>query len=167
MLVVFLRREIGEFDIGPVIQARSLRALAGRQARPSLRRKSLRDLLGRAGDFGLVDPGLELIGGMRAQHIALAGPAQLHLDPAHTIDRCRWPPSRTARRRPERARSSRAAISGFVTKRMLLGHLSGGAALRLVGPVLWQIELAIDEGAALVRHISGKHADLAVGDLAR
>src|SRR3712207_8273916 len=37
-----------------------------------------------------------------------------------------------------------------------VGHPSGGAALGLVGPVLWQIQLTVDEGAALVRDISRK-----------
>ncbi len=36
----------------------------------------------------------------------------------------------------------------------------------MIDPVLGPIQLAIDEGAALVRDISGKHADLAVRDLA-
>ena len=45
--------------------------------------------------------------------------------------------------------------------------MSGLPSAGVVGPVLGQIQLAVDEGAALVRDIGGKHADLAVGDLAR
>src|SRR5215216_583035 len=60
ILVVLLRLKISEFEISPVVQACSLGAVARRQARPSLGRKSLRNLLGRAGHFGFVDPGREL-----------------------------------------------------------------------------------------------------------
>lgn len=37
----------------------------------------------------------------------------------------------------------------------------------LLGPSLRQIKRPVDEGMAVPRHIGGKHADLAVGDLAR
>ena len=40
-------------------------------------------------------------------------------------------------------------------------------ASRIVRPVLRQIERPIDEGMAVTRHIGSKHADLAIGDLAR
>jgi DNA-binding transcriptional ArsR family regulator len=45
--------------------------------------------------------------------------------------------------------------------------MSRGTALWLGRPVLRQIKLAVDEGAALVRDISRKHADLTFGDLSR
>lgn len=45
--------------------------------------------------------------------------------------------------------------------------MSDGPALKLVRPVLRQIQLPVDEGAALVRDVSRKHADLAVRDLTR
>src|SRR5918997_5633184 len=48
IIVVFLRPEIRQLDISPVIQAQALGAVSRRQASPNLRGKSLRDLLGRA-----------------------------------------------------------------------------------------------------------------------
>ena len=84
----------------------------------------MRNLLGRAGDFGLVDPGVELIGGMRAQHIALASPAQLHLDSSHTIDRVSSDPSE----RNARGQSPRDHLRGdlgFGDEAKAVGNMSG------------------------------------------
>jgi hypothetical protein len=44
--------------------------------------------------------------------------------------------------------------------------MSGTPAVWLVGPVLGQVEPAIDEGMPTTGHVGGEHADLAVGDLA-
>jgi hypothetical protein len=48
----------------------------------------------------------------------------------------------------------------------ILRHMRCCPALGIGGPILRQIELAVDEAMAL-GHISSEHADLAVGDLAR
>ena len=57
---------------------------------------------------------------MRAQHIALAGAAQLHLDPAHAIDGVGGHP-RERHAGGQSALDHLRGISGLVTKRMLSG----------------------------------------------
>jgi len=49
----------------------------------------------------------------------------------------------------------------------VLGHMGGTQPVRLLGPALGQVEPAIDEGVASIRHVSGEHTNLTVGDLAR
>jgi hypothetical protein len=48
--------KIGEFDIGPIRETRSLGAASSRQAPPGLPRKGSRDRLGRAGHRGRLAP---------------------------------------------------------------------------------------------------------------
>jgi hypothetical protein len=71
------------------------------------------------------------------------------------------PPSR---RRSLRERMIGAADHGGGAH--VLGHISGTPAAWLVGPVLGQVQPAIDEGMPTTGHVGGEHADLAVGDLA-
>jgi hypothetical protein len=52
-------------------------------------------------------------------------------------------------------------------KAHLVRHMCRLQAVGIVRPLLRQIKLTIDEGMAVVRHIASKHADLAIGDLAR
>ena len=106
-----------------------------------------------------------MIGGMRAQHIALAGPAQLHLDSAHTIDRVSGHPVERYTRR-NRPRDHLGCDLRLGDKAHITRHMSCFPPLRTLDPLLGQIELTVDEGAALVRYISGKYPDLAVGKLA-
>ena len=49
----------------------------------------------------------------------------------------------------------------------VLGHMGGTQPVGLLGPALGQVEPAIDEGVASIRHVSGEHTNLTVGDLAR
>ena len=93
------RCKIGEFQIGPVIEAGALRALTGGQALPGGRRKGGGNCLGGAGDHRLAAPGIELAIGVNPEHIALAHLAQLHLDLADPVDAVRshpgkWHPGR-------------------------------------------------------------------------
>jgi len=52
-------------------------------------------------------------------------------------------------------------------KANFLWHMGGGASGWITRPEFRQIQRAVDEGMAVRRGIGGKHADLAVGDLAR
>src|SRR6516164_446767 len=61
IVVVFAGVEIGQFEIGPVVQTRPLGPFAGRQAAPGLFGKALRDRGGGAGDGLLLTPGMEAV----------------------------------------------------------------------------------------------------------
>ena len=105
-----------------------------------------------------------MIGRMSAEHIALAGPAQPH--GKGPIDRVGGHPLKRHAGR-ERSLDHRGGDLRLGDKADRIGHVSRGKALGLRRPVLRQIQLTVDEGAALVGDIGGKHADLATGDLAR
>ena len=74
--IVFAGVEIGQFHISPVVEARSLGAIARRQAFPVRRRQALRDAFRRACDGLGLAPGGDAVVLGDAKHIALAGPAQ-------------------------------------------------------------------------------------------
>src|SRR5208282_4109476 len=74
--VVFVGIEVGQFEIGPVMQARAFGSLTCRQAPPCAFGKSLRDLPGGAANKLLLAPGIEHAIGSNAQNIALAGLAE-------------------------------------------------------------------------------------------
>ena len=73
-------------QIGPIVEPRTLGALARRQALPGGGLETLRDRLGGPGDLRLADPGIEGLRGVDAEHVAFARPAQRHLDLAHPVD---------------------------------------------------------------------------------
>src|SRR5450759_1849439 len=58
----------------------AFRAFARRKTAPSRGSQTLRDFLGRAGDRRLAAPGPKMTVGADAEHIALAGMPQGHLD---------------------------------------------------------------------------------------
>jgi hypothetical protein len=101
-----------------------------------------------------------------AENITLVGPPQRQLDLAHAVDAVgRDPGKRHARR--DRPRDHAERQVWFGREGDARWHVRGCHSRRIAGPGFWQIELAVDEGVALVRDIGGKHPDLAVGDLAR
>src|SRR5947209_4077414 len=67
---VFLCLDVGQLEIGPIEEPRAFRALARGEALPCRRCKILRDLLRRAGDLWLVEPGIEGLRRMSAEHVA-------------------------------------------------------------------------------------------------
>src|SRR3546814_7009790 len=85
-VVVFGGIDVGEFQIGPVVEPRAFGAFTRRQALPSGGIEFPRDLLRGSGDGRLAHPRPEVAVGVDAEHIALAGAAQRHLDVAHTIN---------------------------------------------------------------------------------
>jgi len=72
-VVVLAGLEIGQFDVGPVVQTRPLGSFTGRQASPSGLGKALRNRGGGAADKLRLAPGMEHMIGGNAQNIALAG----------------------------------------------------------------------------------------------
>jgi len=86
-LAVLGRVKIGEFDIGPIMQALAFRSRARGQFRPSRRRKTIGDLFRRSGDDLRLVPGMKRLVGLHPEHIPFAGAAQRHLDVADAIDR--------------------------------------------------------------------------------
>lgn len=62
-LAVLASLEIGEFDIGPIMQALALRSLARRKSRPRGRRQTISDLLRRSGDELRLAPGMKRLRG--------------------------------------------------------------------------------------------------------
>ena len=80
---------------------------------------------------------------------------------------CHGQPRGERHRRRERPRDHRHGQPRLGGEGHLWWHVGGRQSLRCAGPRLGQVELSIDQGVALVRHIGGNDADLAVGDLAR
>jgi hypothetical protein len=85
-----------------------------------------------------------------------------------------WRPvASTRKRRP--SRSSEARCSGAradfsepaLPKAHRLGDVGLGPALRVVGPVLGQIEAGVEQGLAARRHVGEEIADLTVVDFAQ
>src|SRR4029077_8836074 len=79
-VVVFGSVEVGQFAIHPVVQPRAFCAVARGQALPSRWLDDARDLFRRAGDRRFALPGAEVVAGIDAEHIALAGAPQGPLD---------------------------------------------------------------------------------------
>src|SRR4051794_31739288 len=79
-------REVGQLEIGPVVQPRPFGPLAGRKPRPRRCGQRPGDLLRRAGHRRLAAPGAEGARAVDAEHVALAGPAQRRLDLAYAAD---------------------------------------------------------------------------------
>ena len=164
--VVFAGIEIGQFEIGPVMQARSFGSFACRQAPPSVLGKVLRDLGGGPADKLSLAPGTEHMIGGDAQNVAFARLAQHRFDVARAIH---------AVRRDEGERHSCGDRTGdhpardprLRRKAHLVRHMRRLQAVGIVRPFLRQIKRPVDEGMAVARHIGREHPDLAVGDLAR
>src|SRR3954466_12499775 len=98
-LVVLGRIQVGQLAVSPIIEPLAFRAVPRGEALPGRRIETLRDLLGRAGHDRRLAPGGERIGGVRAQHIALPGPSQRHLDLANPVDRVSCHPAERNRGR--------------------------------------------------------------------
>ena len=86
LLVIFGGVEIGELEIGPVMESRALGSLARRQPPPSGGIEASSDLICGADDGGFAGPGSEVMVGVDPEYVALAGTAQRLLVITHTID---------------------------------------------------------------------------------
>jgi hypothetical protein len=161
-----LRLEVGQLQVGPIVKPWSLGAVTGRETHPGRCRQAGRDRLRRAAPARLLAPGPEWVCAGDPEHVAFAGAAQDLLDLAHAVDAVRRCPGEGDARLegPLDHRDGDRRLGG---EAHVLGHMSGTQTVGLVGPALGQVEPAIEEGMTPIRHVSGEHADLTVGDLAR
>lgn len=72
-LVIFAAGEIGELEIGPIMQPLAFRSRAGRKTLPSGQRQAIGDLFRRARDGARLASGVERVVGSHAQHIVFPG----------------------------------------------------------------------------------------------
>ena len=164
--VELVRVEVGQFQIGPVVEPWTLGALACRQELPGCDVEALCDLPGGAGNLQLVDPRIELVRRTDAEHVALACAAQRHLKLAHAVDAVsRDPVERHAGRNSALDHAPGHPRLGCKTNFLL--YMGRGQAGRIVRPGLWQVERTVDERVAVPRHIGRNYPDLAVRDLVR
>src|SRR5450759_436408 len=158
--------EIGQLAISPVVEPCAFRAFARRKTAPSRGSQALRDFLGRAGDRRLAAPGPKMTVGADAEHIALAGMPQGHLDIANAVNAVGCDPAKRnicgERLADHFYGECRLCREGYSVRNMGRRHPDG-----IVRPGLGQIQSPVDEGMAVARHISAEHADLTVRDLAR
>ena len=90
--------------------------------------RALGDLLRRAGDALRLAPGVERAVGIHAQHIALAGAPQRHLDLADAIDAVRRDEGERHLRARSRARSWRAPLAAWSQSRHRASIICGTCA---------------------------------------
>ena len=162
---VFGGVKISQRAVCPIVQPLTLRAVTCGQALPGLGGKSSSNVLCLPCDEYLRMPGAEPMVGVDAQHVALAGTTQRHLELSHAIHAVGGNPGEwNVGRYCSRGHADGQRRLGC--ERHRLRHV-GGAHSRGVGsPRLRQIERTVDEGMAPGGNIGCKHADLAVGDLA-
>ena len=103
--------------------------------------------------------------GTDAEHVALAGAPQCHLDIADPIDAVGRDPGERHPRR-DRTLDHPDGERGLGREARAVRHMRRGHPGGVVRPGLRQIQRPVDEGVAVARHIGGEHADLAIGDLA-
>src|SRR5258705_13770380 len=84
--VEFFDLKIGQFEITPIMQPRSFGSGSCRQTFPVGRAPRPGDVGGLAGDGSLLAPGLKHMSTAYSEYIALACPAQVLVDIAHTAD---------------------------------------------------------------------------------
>ena len=99
------------------------------------------------------------------EHVAFAGPAELLLDIADTVDGITGNPLEWYRRRYRACDHSRRKL-WFGRKTDIGGHVGGFQAIRIVSPFLRKIQRAIDECMTVARNVGSEDTDLAVRDLA-
>lgn len=95
--IIGLRIEIGQFAIGPIVEARPLGVIACRQPLPMGGRQLPCDLLGGANPCGFLVPETEDMIAVDAKHIALASVSQCRFDLGLFRRHYRLPPRRRAR----------------------------------------------------------------------
>src|SRR3546814_20860305 len=92
-VVVYGGIDVGEFQIGPVVEPRAFGAFTRRQALPSGGIEFPRDLLRGSGDGRLAHPSTEVAVGVDAETITLAGAAPRPPDVPHPINALPSPPT--------------------------------------------------------------------------
>src|SRR5208282_1905738 len=140
--------EIGQFEISPIVEPGAFRPLTGGQALPRRSIEFLRNRLGRAENRWLADPGMELLGGIDPEYVALARPAQGHLNLAHTVDAVRRHPGKR-HLSPNGALNHADRKPRFGGKFDRFRHMRAGTPCGVVRPTLGQVERTVDEGMAV------------------
>jgi hypothetical protein len=163
--VKFFNLEISQFEIAPIIQPRSFGSGPCREAFPVGRAQRLGDVGGRAGNGSPLAPGLKYMSAADPEYIALACATQLLLNIANTVDSIASNPFERDRRGYGACDHSRRKL-WFGRKAGIGGRVCGFEATWIVGPFLWKIQCAIDEGMTVARNVGSEDADLAVRDLA-
>src|SRR3982075_103418 len=163
--VEFFELEIGQFEITPVMQPRSLASGPCRQAFPVGRAPRPGDVHGRAGDGSPLAPGLKHMSAADPEYIAFACPTQLLRDIANTVDGVTGNPLEWYRRGHGACDHSRREL-WFGRKADIGGHVCGFQAIWIVGPFLRKIQRTIDERMTVARNVGSEDSDLAVRDLA-
>jgi hypothetical protein len=158
--------EIGQFEVAPVMQSWSFGFGTCRRRRQSDRCCVFCDLLGGADNPLRLAPGCKSMIGIDPNYIGFTGLAEVPLDIADPKD--------AIGRNPSERHASRKGALDHLGRKLKFGrkadvarHVCGLQASRIVGPALRQIERAIDEGMAMMRHVGSKNTDLAVRDFAR
>src|SRR5712691_1572972 len=164
--VGFFDLEIGQFEITPIMQPRSFGSGPCRQALPVGRAPRPGDVRGRAGDGSPLAPGLKHMSAADPEYIAFAGPTQLLLDIANTVDGVTSKPLEWYRRGYGACDHSRRKL-WFGRKAGIGGHVCGFQAIWIVGPFLRKIQCTVDERMTVARNVGSEDPDLAVRDLAR
>ena len=161
---VFGGVKTGQFQIGPVEPPLPLAAGPSRSPAPSRGIERAGDPGRGPGNRRLGAPAGELAGGIDAEPIALASPAQGPLALAHPRDTITdHPGERHPCRNGPLDHGARQVWLGCEGN--LLRYARRRPARRILGPGLGQIESPINKGASPLRDIGREYADLAVGDL--
>src|SRR4030081_1306864 len=163
--VEFFELEIGQFEITPVMQPRSLGSGPCRQAFPVGRAPRPGDVHGRAGDGSPIAPGLKHMSAADPEYIAFACPTQLLRDIANTVDGVTGNTLEWYRRGHGACDHPRREL-WFGRKADIGGHVCGFQAIWIVGPFLRKIQRTIDERMTVARNVGSEDSDLAVRDLA-
>ena len=146
--------------VGPVVEPRSLGALAGAQPLPALGRDP--------GRPRVHAPGAQPLAAGHRQHVAepaarLDPPPQGAVGPVHAV--ARHPRARHAS--VQRPLQHRRAELGLGDEGDPSRHAGPGAAARVARPALRQVERAVDQRPPVPARVAEEDADLAVLDAAR
>jgi hypothetical protein len=106
------------------------------------------------------------MGGVHAEHVALAGAPEGSLDVADAVDRVPGYPAKGHPRR-DGPLDHRCGQLGLGPEGCSSRNMGRGHAGLIICPDLGQIKRPVDERMAVARDVGGKHANLAVRDLAR
>src|SRR6266540_2350870 len=157
-----LLRRIAQFYAPPVIPTRSFTACASADPFPPRRRQLSQKRL----DLPLLVVERDRLVGRDRQHIGLLVPLQPPAQhPIVAVDTIARDPGQHYAS-TQRALQHLPRQRRFGRKGPLVGNTGSSTALAILGPFLWQIELAINQGLTMLARVGQENADLAVLDAA-
>src|SRR5260370_34227614 len=139
------------------MQPRSFGSGSRREALPVGRAPCAGDVRGRAGDGSPLAPGLKHMRAADPEHVAFAGPTQLLLDIANTVDGITGNPLEWYRRGYRACDHSRRKL-WFGRKADIGRPISGFPTIWIRGPFLRKRPRAIDGRMAMTRHAGTEDA---------